>query len=136
MKKTFTIEVDSGDDLGNCKYIAGDDHCRPGIMIDDRRIFTRARCHAILRKLAELSEEGHDRSFHVMSDNNEYLMTPGGNYSEEYLERCLWQLRKSKYQKMSLTPEEKIKKALTFLKSQSWNDSSHLDNAIKILEGE
>ena len=137
MSDTFTIKIDGdGGDMRDCRYQPQGADFSPGIRINPSDTYiNKDRCHAILRELAKRSDEGTDGIWTFSCDRKK-LVTVEHTYTETWLENALWELCKVKYQPIPMTDKERIEKALTFLKSQSWNDSSHLDNAIKILEGE
>jgi len=128
MSETFTIGVEGGpeesdDDLNDCRYEPGSDHVRPGIYVARHsKYMNAARCHAILRKLAELSDEkptSYGRNHPWQEDKD-----------EEGLEKMLWELRKAKYQKKSMTPDERLKKIANIVHNSN-GEAYALANQIK-----
>jgi len=135
MDETFTIKVEGEDEAGftNCKR-AGQ-----GITLNNGTYLTRERCHAILRKMAELSEEVPAHEW-VEDGGEAHASLAKGLYSEGYLIRVLHSLQVAKYHKKPLTAEEKVEKAATFLKScfRDRLTNKEVDSvceAINILEG-
>ena len=141
MSDTFDIEADeyccSVDDL---TYKKESDYCDHPAIYSEKGIhhFTKKRCEAFLRKLAELSDENEldiPHGVKISTNDGYYLQIDHDGYDESELEAMLEFLRKAKYQAKPLTAEEKIKKALLVLKKASIAEGYKLcDEAVNILE--
>ena len=139
MTDKFTIKVpgDGFGDFEDCQYHAGKKGSYdPFIDLDSRTCLTKLSCFAILRKLAELSEEEVSKQVVWGSDPYPYYKCLGGLFTKEHLEEFLWEVLKSKYKKNTLTTEDKIKKAVKILRGGIYVDGKDSDiSALQVLEG-
>ena len=136
MTDKFTIEVEGQPTMLGLEYDTTSGLFGPYIRLSKHVVLmNQARCNAILRKLAELDDDETTGIKALFDPVEGTIKLVGGIYREEDLENYIHLLRKAKYHKKTLTPEEKIEKALELLSLNAVHDhDGHLSEAINILE--
>jgi len=132
MSERLGIDIDVNGDytLDGWRYQDGWLHPQRGFSFD------KHRCFAILRKLAELSDEEAEGSFSTPLATGELsIRLNNSNWHEEELTDKLWNLLKHKYPNRPLTAEERIENALEVLNKNYRLEPHDVAMLVDVLRG-